>query len=275
MKKVLSFSLFGNNDLYTIGAIENSKLASSIYDGWETRFYVGNDVDNNIIEQLKLNNVEVIICERKNEYDGLFWRFKPYNDEDVLVWISRDCDSRISHLEKACVCEWLETNKCAHIIRDAHNHSYEIMAGMFGLNNKLFKERYGDLDLMNETSKHREDDQTLLKNILWPLIIEDHLCHDYWYHNTPNTKITYQKGDVVHYDNAYGCGLLNYVMSERMRRHSNLYINKDNRDLPKNIQINYGLFIGQRIDVNNKPIFDLVTRWEYELRNAKIDYNGY
>ena len=53
MKKVLSFSLFGNNDLYTIGAVENAKLSSTIYKGWETRFYVGNDVSEDIIEQLK------------------------------------------------------------------------------------------------------------------------------------------------------------------------------------------------------------------------------
>ena len=271
MKKVLSFSLFGNNDLYTIGAIENAKLAPSIYNDWETRFYVGSDVNHDIIEQLKLNNVKVIICERKNEYDGLFWRFKPYYDEDVLVWVSRDCDSRISSLEKACVDEWLETDKTAHIIRDSHNHSYEIMAGMFGLNNLLFRERYGNLDLLNNSSNHREDDQTLLTNNLWPLIIEDHVCHDYWVHNISSGNLTYQEGDSIHYKDAYGCGLLNYILTERRKRHGNLYLNKDSRDLPKNIDMEYGLYIGQRIDINNKPIFNLDTRWEYELRDIKIN----
>ena len=33
----------------------------------------------------------------------------------------------------------------------------------------------------------------------------------------------------------------------------------------------YGLYIGQRIDINNKPIFNLDTRWEYELRDIKIN----
>ena len=270
MKKVLSFSLFGNNDLYTIGAIENARLSSLIYKDWETRFYVGDDINIDIVNQLKSHNVKVIICDRINQYDGLFWRFKPYYDEDVLVWVSRDCDSRISHLEKACVDEWLGTDKSAHIIRDAHNHSYEIMAGMFGLNNKLFKERYGILNFINDSSDNREDDQTLLKNKLWTLIINDHLCHDYWNHNIPCDNITYQNGDTVHYNNAYDCGLLNYVLTERKKRHSNLYINQDNRDLPKDVKTDFGLYIGQIIDVNNKPIFDMVTRWEYELRGLKI-----
>lgn len=271
MKKVLSFSLFGKNELYTIGAVENAKLSTLIYPDWETRFYVGNDVNTTIIEQLTSHNVKVIICERINEYDGLFWRFKPFYDDEVSIWVSRDCDSRISHLEKDCVDEWLLTDKTAHIIRDSHNHVYEIMAGMFGLNNLLFKERYGNINLINNTSNNREDDQTLLSNKLWPLIINDHLCHDYWNHNIPNDLITYKDGDEIHYNDAYNCGLLNYVLTERKKRHNNLYQNKDNRDLPKNVKTEYGLYIGQRIDVDNNPIFDMVTRWEYELRGIKIN----
>jgi hypothetical protein len=271
MKKVLSFSLFGNNELYTIGAIENAKMSSLIYPDWETRFYIGSDVNVDIVEQLKsYSNIVVIICEKLNDYDGLFWRFKPFYDSEVSIWISRDCDSRISHLEKKCVDEWLLTDKSVHIIRDSHNHVYEIMAGMFGVNNVLFKQRYGVIDLVNNFSNHREDDQTLLTKKLWPLIINDHLCHDYWNHNTPHTDITYQNSDTVHYNNAYDCGLLNYVLTERKKRHSNLYLNTDNRDLPKNVKTDFGLYIGQRIDINNNPIFDMVTRWEYELRGIKI-----
>lgn len=271
MKKVLSFSLFGNNELYTLGAIENAKLSSLIYNGWETRFYVGDDVKEEIVAQLKSFGVVVIICKRNSQYDGLFWRFKPLYDHDVSHWVSRDCDSRISTLEKACVDEWLNSDKTVHIIRDAHNHSYEIMAGMFGVNNILFNERYGTENLLLETSFNREDDQTILTKKLWPLIINDHVCHDYWNHHMPNTNLTYQEGDSVHFNDAYDCGLLNYVLTERKRRHPNLYVNKDNRDLPKDVKIEYGLYIGQRININNEPIFDLATRWEYEMRGIKIN----
>ena len=47
-------------------------------------------------------------------------------------------------------------------LRDCHNHGYTIMAGMFGINNKLFHERYGVIDLDNANANYREADQTLL-----------------------------------------------------------------------------------------------------------------
>jgi hypothetical protein len=267
MKKVLSFSLFGNEDIYCYGAIENAKLSSSIYFGWETRFYVSNDVPTSIIQELKKYNVTIIECHRKNLYDGLFWRFKPFYDDDVLLWISRDCDSRISHREKSCVDEWIESNKSAHIIRDSFNHSYEIMAGMFGINNVLFKQKYHVPNLIGDSSKSREDDQTSLTRVLWPIIINDHLCHDYWEHNLPKSEfLTFRPTDSVHFNEAYGCGVTNYVLYERKKRHSNLYLNKDNRNIPNHKKMEYGVYIGQRIDKNNNPIFDMDTRWEYELR---------
>ena len=43
--------------------------------------------------------------------------------------------------------EWLVSGKTAHLLRDCHNHGYTIMAGMFGINNKLFHEKYGLMDL--------------------------------------------------------------------------------------------------------------------------------
>ena len=269
MKKVLSFSLFGSDDIYCYGAIENAKLSSVIYPEWETRFYVSNDVPETIITELKKYNVLVIISQRNSTYDGLFWRFMPFYDDDVLLWISRDCDSRISLREKFCVDEWIESNKSAHIIRDSFNHSYEIMAGMFGINNVLFKQRYHTPNLIHDSGNYREDDQTYLTNLLWPIIINDHVCHDYWEHNTPKfEQLTYQNTDTVHYNDAYGCGIINYMLFEKKKRHSNLYLNKDNRNIPSNQNMEYGIYIGQIIGKDNNPIFNMDTRWEYELRGV-------
>lgn len=267
MKKVLSFSLFGADDLYCYGAVENAKLSSLIYPGWETRFYVSNDVPKSIIDKLKEYNVIIIECEKNSSYNGLFWRFMPFYDDEVSIWISRDCDSRISMREKFCVDEWIKSDKSAHIIRDSFNHSYEIMAGMFGINNILFKQRYNIPNLLIEFSNNREDDQTYLTNSLWPMIINDHVCHDYWEHNSPKFEmLTYRISDDLHYNDAYGCGLINYISHEKKNRHGNLYVNKDNRDIPNNQKMEYGVYIGQRIDKDNNPIFNIETRWEYELR---------
>jgi len=52
MKKIISFSLFGDNPLYCFGAIENAKIANKIYEGWKTRFYIANDVPEIYINEL-------------------------------------------------------------------------------------------------------------------------------------------------------------------------------------------------------------------------------
>ena len=53
MKKIVSFSLWGEDPKYTIGAIENAKLVNEIYHGWISRFYCGKSVPENIINSLK------------------------------------------------------------------------------------------------------------------------------------------------------------------------------------------------------------------------------
>ena len=52
MKKVICFSLWGDNPTYTIGAIKNAKLAEEIYPGWICRYYVGKSTPTEIINQL-------------------------------------------------------------------------------------------------------------------------------------------------------------------------------------------------------------------------------
>jgi len=67
MHKVISFSLWGNNPKYTVGAIENAKLALSIYPEWECKFYIGHSVPMNIVSQLV--DLPNTVSERK-EGDG-------------------------------------------------------------------------------------------------------------------------------------------------------------------------------------------------------------
>ena len=84
----------------------------------------------------------------------------------VEFWISRDADSRLSWREKNAVDEWLVSGKTAHLMRDSVNHVYTMMAGMFGINNKLFHEKYGMINLDNQNASVRTDDQTLLEQIV-------------------------------------------------------------------------------------------------------------
>lgn len=270
--RLITFSLFGNNPLYCVGAVENARLAKEIYPDWIARFYVAEDVPEEYVYQLKEHDAEVFICRRNNSYDGLNWRFRPFIDDCVDFWISRDCDSRLSWRERRAVDEWIQSDKSFHLMRDCHNHGYTIMAGMFGVNNKLFHERYGKIDLDNPSATNREDDQKVLHNLIWPVIKFDHLCHDHWRHSKVIGQPTYQPEDHVSWENAYGVGLINYVEREVYNQLREIYpTHQDSRPFPEHEPMEYGIFVGQIIDENNKPKINTDVRWEYELRGLSYE----
>ena len=269
---LITFSLFGDNPLYCQGAVENANTARVIYPEWTARFYVAQDVPEHYIEEIEDYGAEVVRCEKKNSYDGLNWRFRPLHDPDVEYWISRDADSRLSWRERNAVDEWMESDKAAHLLRDCHNHGYTIMAGMFGINNKLFHKRYGMINLDNINANYREADQTVLEQHLWPLIKDDHVCHDHWRNSEIVGEPTYQLGDHVHYNKAYGVGLKYYLKEHVYKVLSNIYPeNQDSRPFPDHLPMEHGIFVGQVIEADGKPRMNMDVRWEYELRGLPYE----
>lgn len=270
--RLITFSVFGDNPLYCVGAVENARLAKEIYPGWKARFYVAQDVPSNYIEDIKKYDGEVILCERKNSFDGLNWRFRPLSEPDVDVWISRDTDSRLSWRERRAVDEWLDSDQTAHLLRDSHNHGYTIMAGMFGIKNKPFHNKYGVINLDNQSVSVRTDDQTILEQVLWPFIKHDHMSHDHWRHSKVYGQPTYQEGDHVHWQNAYGVGLINYLEREVYTILRDIYPpNQDSRPFPEHEPMEFGIFVGQIIEADGKPRINTDVRWEYELRGLNYE----
>lgn len=141
MKKIISFSLWGNNPLYTVGAIANADLALTIYPGWICRFYIHRaSIPSNIVNQLSSrSNVEIVDMPDDIGWSGMLWRFYPATEPDVEVMLSRDCDSRLTVREKECVDKWLMKNDGNGIfrkvmtIRDTCVHQSQMMGGLWGV----------------------------------------------------------------------------------------------------------------------------------------------
>jgi len=139
--KLITFSLWGQDPKYLIGAIRNAELAKEIYPDWVCRFYVGQSVPSQIIFQLEsFDNVEVVQRPEFGDWRGMFWRFLPASEEGVEVMISRDTDSRLNIREKAAVDEWLTSDKKLHIMRDHPYHRYSILGGMWGAKQGAIKD---------------------------------------------------------------------------------------------------------------------------------------
>ena len=117
MKKIISFSLWGDNPKYTIGAIENAKLAQEIYPDWFSYFFVSSSVSEDIQNQLlSIPNVVLFYKDHPGDWSGMFWRFETSYDLEVDISIFRDTDSRLSLREKYAVDEWIQSDKTFHIM---------------------------------------------------------------------------------------------------------------------------------------------------------------
>ena len=135
MKKVISFSLWGNNPTYNIGAIKNAELAKEFYPDFECWFYIHQEtVPEDTIKKLQeFNNTKIIFKSGDlNKIKPMMWRFESIDDPEVEIMLSRDTDSRFLLREKLAVNEWLNSTNLFHIMRDHPHHNFVILGGMFG-----------------------------------------------------------------------------------------------------------------------------------------------
>ena len=177
MKKVISYSLWGNNPIYTQGALRNLEMAKEIYPEWTCRFYLDKNVPEDIVTKLKDNGAEVYKYMKDGDWYAMFWRFLPASDPDIDVMISRDCDSRLTIREKEAVEEWLQSDKLFHIMRDHPYHKTEILGGMWGVRDGFL----GSMkEMIDEYTKGDfwQVDQNFLKEKIYPLVRGDVFVHD-------------------------------------------------------------------------------------------------
>jgi hypothetical protein len=185
---VISFSLWGSNPVYTIGAIKNSQIAKDLFPGWKCIFYCFDSVPSNIIKTLSsMNNVEVRMVNGDGDNRGMFNRFLPAEESGVEYYISRDTDSRLSPREKIAVDAWIASGKDFHIIRDHPYHGAPIMGGMWGIKGGLLKDLSEKIEHFKATTDKGQDQFFLSKNI-YPLIVNNKIScivHDPFFENKP------------------------------------------------------------------------------------------
>jgi len=138
--KYISYSVWGDNKVYTYGIIENVLDAKKYYEGWVVRVHYNDTVPTNIVNWLKgQDNVELIHHPgKKTKASNTLWRFEDLFIKDAIV-ISRDADSRFTEREVGLVHEWLQSSKDFHIIRDHKHHMVPILAGTFGCRNNCLE----------------------------------------------------------------------------------------------------------------------------------------
>jgi len=177
MKKIISFSLWGDKPKYTIGAIKNAKLSKTIYPDWTCRFYCANDVPRKILKELDKIS-EVILCKKPGNWKFTTERFLAIEDNVESV-IFRDTDSRLNFREKKAVEEWLISDKTIHIMKDHPYHGgFPILAGMWGIKKSSFNMSMSKLLKLYSNDEQYHYDQIFLRDYIWRFFDKDCLIHD-------------------------------------------------------------------------------------------------
>ena len=109
--RVVSYSLFGTDEVYLKGAVNNAILIPEIYPGWEMWVFHNDTVSEDVLSALRDHNVRLIYVDEDAEYYNATWRFSLLADPTVEYFIARDADSRPTLREKFAVDQWLESGK--------------------------------------------------------------------------------------------------------------------------------------------------------------------
>jgi len=186
LKKIISYSIWGDDPKYLDGALANIRNQQEFYPGWICRFYIHDEVPKYFWSLLKDKNIEIVTKSGNlgsgMDRPGMFWRFEVLKDPEVERFIVRDTDSRMGIREKICVKDWIASKKNFHIIRDHQYHSTRIMGGMWGATKSII-DRLDYDDLINQFSKLEYNnvyatDQEFLARMVYPLIKGDACIHD-------------------------------------------------------------------------------------------------
>lgn len=183
MKRVIAFTLYGNNPRYTVGAIKNAALAAKIYPEFIARFYIGSDVPHSTISTIGLMpNVELFKVEG---YDGQFtnsWRFLAFSDPDVEIAMMRDADARITVRERLAVNEWLQSGLAYHSMKDhpTGHAAWPINAGMWGGYTSGIKNMHEIMQHFRagKETKSFASDQVFLSRYVAPIVYKSMLIHE-------------------------------------------------------------------------------------------------
>ena len=183
MKQVISYSLYGNQLRFSVGAIKNAQLAQRFFPGFTVRFYYGASVPKWVLSTLLIfEHVELIKVEEPEDSVARTWRFMACLDTDVDVVLSRDVDARLSLREAEAHQEFLDSNFNFHIIRDhPSGHNYVISAGMFAMKTQAYGNLMHKKLLEYEFRDEYMADQNFLATAIYPHVADDCLIHDEYY----------------------------------------------------------------------------------------------
>ena len=186
MNQVISYSLYGKDPRFMVGAIKNAQLAQMFFPDFTVRYYVGASVPTWVRSTLDLfMDVEQVEVDMPENHLAKLWRFQAILDPEVDVVLSRDVDARLGLREAYAHKEFLESDFDFHIMRDhPSGHNYLISAGMFAVKTVNVAKHFEKMNTTPFLDLYTQD-QVFLAEKIYPHIAKSCLIHDPYYNYTP------------------------------------------------------------------------------------------
>lgn len=181
--KILTYTLFGDAELYTLGMVANARLAPLVYPGWRVRVYLGAGVPPEAVRVLERRGVEIVDRSARRlraPWEPLLWRFEPAGDHALACIAVRDADSRIGARERAAVAQWEASGAMFHVMRDHPQHGVPMLAGMWGCRGGSLPGISAAIESWDPRDGGKGTDQKFLAERVWPLVRPDCFAHDSW-----------------------------------------------------------------------------------------------
>ena len=191
MKEVISFSLYGKDERYTIGAIKNALLAQEFFPDAQVWFYIGAEVPIAIKQILDLmTNTRIIEVDEPEDNFARLWRYYAFADEGADLVMCRDVDARLGQREAVAHAHFKKSLFDAHIMKDhPKGHNYLISAGMFSAHTKNLRDMKDLIDSYRATARdYYMTDQDFLAAVVYPRIKDKVLIHDDYYNSAVEGK---------------------------------------------------------------------------------------
>jgi hypothetical protein len=172
--KVISFCIYGSNEKYCRGLLENIEIIINKLPQFHIFIYVGDNVPEKWISNYREYDKVKLIYTNSIGLNNRIKRFFAIDEPDVELMIVRDADSRIHDRDVWCIYHFIHSNFKAHNIRDHPFHKMQIMAGLWGLKkgllNKSMSELYSFYNPNNKLVNEVQHDQYFLRDIVYNLI---------------------------------------------------------------------------------------------------------
>jgi len=180
-KKVISYSLYGSNPKYFLGAIDNIKIAKVIYPDWQVKIYVGSSITSEQRKELVRSGAILVYMPFRENASAMLWRLHAFLDSDADIVLIRDCDSRLGLRESWAVQQWIKSGQSLHIMRDHPFHTAFVMGGMWGAKTSAAIPQLRFLkegDFYSHKKWNYGDDQQLLERTIYTALFREAYVND-------------------------------------------------------------------------------------------------